>query len=663
VIAVSLFAEDSRRLRDRLRLLAGQVPWVELRLDRAPEDLDLAALRAEFPDLRFLAALRPLEPAARAERGAWLRRAADAGCDALDLPLGEEVPPWAARVRLVRSFHESEGAPADLAARLREGLSAARAGDLVKIVAWAGTAESAARVLPLYAMAPAGSLLAFAMGPGGAATRLWAPALGAPFTFACWPGEETAPGQMDWRTLSALLPARPDARAPLYGVIGRPVSHSLSPRLWSAAFRLERPPSASIYAPCAAGDLAAFLRAHSGARFAAFSVTAPFKEEAFRAAAQADPLAAACSAANFLLRENGGWRAFNTDGAAALDAAEAAGLRAPGPLLILGAGGAARAAAAEALRRGYAVTVAARRPEAARALVEDLRVLGTARACGIGEVDLAGAAGVIQATTLGSRGQPGNPAAALEFRAGAVVLDMVYEPPRTELLLQAQRQGAIAVEGLEMLVRQMIEQVRLARGIAPPLELLREDLRRAVRARAPDPRRALALIGPRASGKSALGVVVARSFGRRFLDADVELERRAGRPLAAWLSEDPRGFRAAEATLLPELLAESDAVVALGGGVVESAAARESLGEHGAVIWLHASVEEQARRRQGDRARPALTDLPLVQEIAQVQARRLPWYRACARLCVATDGDMQDAAARLLAAAAEIGLTPASLDR
>jgi shikimate dehydrogenase len=663
VLAVSLFAEDPRHLRDRLRLLAGQVQWVELRLDRAPPGLDLAALRAEFPELRFLAAFRPLAPAARAERGEWLRNAASAGCDALDLPLGEEVPLWAARVPLVRSFHESEGAPSDLAARLREGLSAARAGDLVKIVAWADTAESAARVFPLYEMAPAGSLLAFAMGPGGAATRLWAPAFGAPFTFACWPGEETALGQMDWRTLTALLPARPDARAPLYGVIGRPVSHSLSPRLWSASFRLERPPAASVYAPCAAGDLAAFLRAHSGERFAAFSVTAPFKEAALRAAAQADPLAVACGAANFLLRERGGWRACNTDGAAALDASEAAGLRAPGPLLILGAGGAARAAAAEALRRGYAVTVAARRPETARALVEDLRALGTARACGIGEMELADAAGVIQATTLGSRGQPGNPAAGRELRAGAVVLDMVYDPPRTEFLLQAQRQGAIAVAGVEMLVRQMIEQVRLARGSTPPLELLRDDLRRALRARASDPRRALALIGPRASGKSALGVVVARKLRRRFTDADVELARHANRPLAAWLSEDPHGFRAAEAALLPELLAESDAVVALGGGIVESAEARACLGEHAAVIWLHASVEEQSRRRQGDRTRPALTDLPLAQELIQVQARRLPWYRACARLCVVTDGDSEDATARLLAAAAEIGLTPASLDR
>jgi len=661
VIAVSLFAEKPRRLRARLRLLEERVPWVELRLDRAPPDLDLAALRAEYPALRFLAAWHPLEPARHAERAVALTRAAQAGFDAVDLPLGSPRLEGFPSLRVVHSFHEERGAPSDLAAVLTRALAAARApwsadGDLVKIVAWADHAEQAARVLSLYARAPRGALIAFAMGEGGGASRSWAPALGAPWSFASWPGEATAPGQLDWRTLLPLLPAHAEPDAPLYGVIGRPVTHSLSPRLWSAALRLERPDSGACYAACAASSLTEFLSAHEDARFAAFSVTAPFKEEAFRLAVAADPAATACRAANFLQRTTQGWRATNTDGPAALDAMDAAGLAPGSPLLLLGAGGAARGAAAEALRRGHSLTLAARNRAKAMALASDLAALGAIRVLEIGEPDWSAFAGVIQATTLGSNAQPGNPAAGQSFARRAIALDMVYEPERTAFLIQAEAQGAVAVGGVEMLLRQMQAQYRLARGTEPPLPALRDALARALRARSSDPHRALALIGPRASGKSTIGRALAERLGRAFLDADEEIERRHGRSIAEWLPSDAASFRAAEADLLIELLMTPDVVVALGGGVVEDATSRQSLADHGAVLWLHASPEEQERRRECEDLRPALSTLPRSEEIAQLHRRRLPWYRLCADRCVESVGDPESTLTEALHAARELGI-------
>jgi len=672
VIVLSLFAGSARALRDRLRLVEGQLPWVELRLDRAPAEFPLREVRAEFPGLRFLAAYRPLEAGAdaAAERARWLQAAAAAGFDALDFPLADPLPAWSAGRMRVHSFHEAPDAPADLEDALRRAQERAAPADLIKIVAWAEAAEDAARVLPLYAQAPRGRLLAFAMGPGGGATRTWAPGLGAPFTYACWPGEATAAGQLDWRELRRLLPqsCAPDAAtgaggAPLYGVLGRPVQHSLSPRLWSSGFRLEQPPASAIYAACAAHDLPAFLRAHADPRCAAFSVTAPFKEQALALADAADPVAQACGAANFLQRSGAGWKAFNTDGGAALDALTAAGLPAGAPLLILGAGGAARAAAAEALRRGHPLSLAARRAGQAEAVALALRPLGAIALLAPSAADPQLFAGVIQATTLGSRAQPGNPMAGRRFAPGAVALDMVYDPAATEFLAQAAAQGAVPVGGAEMLLLQMRAQYRLARGVELPLEPLRQDLEMALAERRRDPRRALALIGPRASGKSTLGVVLAQSLGRSFVDADDELARRAGRPLADWVREDLAGFRAAEAELLPDLLARRDAVVACGGGVVESAESRARLGAHGAVIWLHLSVAEQARRRADDRARPALTDRPLAEELELLQARRLPWYRACADRCVDTGGAPESAGEGLLAAAREMALTNGPFDR
>jgi shikimate dehydrogenase len=657
VIAVSLFAGDPRALRDRLRLLEGRVPWVELRLDRAALDFPLREMRADFPGLRFLAAFNPLTPGVSAERARRLQAAAEAGFDALDFPLEDALPAWSAGIMRVHSFHEAQGAPTELSDVLRRALARCEPQDLIKIVAWADAAEDASRVLPLYAQAPAGRLLAFAMGPGGGGTRVWAAGFGAPFTFACWPGEETAPGQLDWRELRRLLPENCQTNAQLYGVIGRPVQHSLSPRLWSRSFRLEQPPASALYAACAAQDLGAFLHAHAGPRFAAFSITAPFKEEALRLSSSADPLAQACGAANFLLREEKGWKAFNTDGGAALDALAQVGYFPPLPLLILGAGGAARAAAAEALRRHCPVTLAARRREQAEAVAEALRPIGSVRVLDLESVDPRVFAGVIQATTLGGRSQPGNPMAGRRFCPGAAALDMVYEPAETEFLIQAAAEGARPIGGAEMLLRQMVHQYRLARGTEPPLAPLRAELCQAQRERRPNPQRALALIGPRASGKSSLGIVVSQSLGRKFVDADLALAGRHGRVLADWLRQDPAGFRAAELELLPELLAQEGIVLACGGGIVESGPARALLSQHGAVIWLHASLEEQVRRRAQDRIRPALTQLPQAEEIALIQARRLPWYRECSDRCVETDGAPEAALARMLAAVRDLALT------
>jgi shikimate kinase len=207
-----------------------------------------------------------------------------------------------------------------------------------------------------------------------------------------------------------------------------------------------------------------------------------------------------------------------------------------------------------------------------------------------------------------------------------------------------------------MLLRQMLAQYRLARGVEAPVATLRAELAQALRERQPDPRRALVLIGPRAAGKTTLGRALATRLGRGFVDADEELERRSGRRIADWLPSDAPSFRAAEAALLIELLATPGVVVALGGGAVEDLESRRRLTAHGAVLWLHLDAAEQERRRADEHARPALSALPRAAEIAQLHARRLPWYRACADRCVETAGAVDSVLADALSAAAELGV-------
>ncbi|TAH39978.1 MAG: shikimate kinase [Planctomycetota bacterium] len=161
---------------------------------------------------------------------------------------------------------------------------------------------------------------------------------------------------------------------------------------------------------------------------------------------------------------------------------------------------------------------------------------------------------------------------------------------------------------------------------------------------------AIVLIGPRAAGKTTLGRRLAEQLGCDFVDADALLERRHGRTIADWLRADSAGFRRAEAALLGELLARSDAVVALGGGIVEDTECRNRLAAHPRVIALRAPVPELIARQRGS-DRPPLTELPPDQETAAVWKRRFPRYHeACRGRWVDTAGSEEQAYERLLAA-------------
>lgn len=159
----------------------------------------------------------------------------------------------------------------------------------------------------------------------------------------------------------------------------------------------------------------------------------------------------------------------------------------------------------------------------------------------------------------------------------------------------------------------------------------------------PDPRRGLALVGSRGSGKSTVGRLLAGRLGRPFVDADVELEARAGRSIGAIFAESGEAaFRDLEEDLLRDLVERGDgSVLATGGGVVIRPANREALKRLGFVAWLAADPAVLADRLRTDPAlatRPALTAAGTLGEIAEVLAARTPLYREVADVVIATEG-------------------------
>jgi shikimate kinase len=139
------------------------------------------------------------------------------------------------------------------------------------------------------------------------------------------------------------------------------------------------------------------------------------------------------------------------------------------------------------------------------------------------------------------------------------------------------------------------------------------------------------LVGLMGSGKTTVGKKVAKLIGQRFVDADVELEARTGRSVAAWFAEGEPVFRAAEAQLLQDLLDDPEPlVVGSGGGVVVTEANRQRLQEADVtVVYLHGTAEFLASRVQAKAHRPLLADDPLA-VLQQMYEQRDPWYREVA---------------------------------
>jgi len=157
----------------------------------------------------------------------------------------------------------------------------------------------------------------------------------------------------------------------------------------------------------------------------------------------------------------------------------------------------------------------------------------------------------------------------------------------------------------------------------------------------------LVLIGPRGSGKSAVGRGAAGLLGCAFLDTDALIEAR-GRTIAeVFAAEGEPGFRALERRVIRSLDPPDPAVVATGGGAVLDAANRAHLAGLGPVIYLHASPERLVARIAGS-DRPPLTDADPLEEMRRVLALREPLYRALADAVLDTDPLDLDAATRRL---------------
>lgn len=147
------------------------------------------------------------------------------------------------------------------------------------------------------------------------------------------------------------------------------------------------------------------------------------------------------------------------------------------------------------------------------------------------------------------------------------------------------------------------------------------------------------LIGPTGAGKSSIGNCLAKQLNKKFYDSDQEIVARTGVNIA-WIFdvEGESGFRQRETTIIDELTALKNIVLATGGGVILNSQNRKNLAENGLVIYLNVSLDEQLKRIEHDNVRPLLQNQARRQTLLSLKQQREAYYQEIADVTISTDG-------------------------
>jgi len=405
-----------------------------------------------------------------------LNKAAATGCQLVDVELqtavkckSEQIQKLRSRAGLILSFHDFRATK-----KLDETLEKMLAypADFYKVVSTATTLSDNVTVMKFLAReGDRHSVVSMCMGEQGIISRVLGVRAGSAFTFAAAAtGQETAPGQVSAQELRNIYRIETlDAATRVYGVVGDPIAHSLSPVIMNAAFRREN--VNAVFLALHAKTLKDLLTCVREIPIHGLSVTMPYKEAVLPHLDNTDSHTTKVGACNTVVRaQDGKLYGFNTDTAGVVRPLERRLNTLEGArILVLGAGGAARAAVFGLKERGSEVYILNRSLAPAKKLAHQ------AHARMVKRPDLKKLAFdvIINATPVGMGNSRETPLQDKEINA-RYVFDMVYDPGETRLLKLAKERGAQTIPGIEMFVHQAARQFEIWTGKPAPWdEMLR----------------------------------------------------------------------------------------------------------------------------------------------------------------------------------------------
>jgi len=243
---------------------------------------------------------------------------------------------------------------------------------------------------------------------------------------------------------------------------------------------------------------------------------------------------------------------------------------------------------------------------------------------------------IVNTTPVGMYPHPGaSPVKLSEFPSCRAALDLIYNPEKTAFLLEAEALGIPSVNGLTMLVAQAKESAEYF-GDKPLPDNIIDKTVSSLKAK----QRNLILVGMPGSGKSTIGKLLAEKTGRRFIDADAEIEKAAGMPIPSiFEKEGEEGFRKRETEILKKWGMEAGLVLATGGGCVTREENTPLLRQNGAIFWIKREIEDLPRD-----GRPLSKNA----DLTAMYAVRKPLYEAICDIAVLNDSSPKAVTERML---------------
>jgi len=474
LICACVTATDTESAIAEMRAVARYADIIEIRLDyiHAPS---VRAIAAEKPK-PLIATNRPSREMGKfegteEERLALLREADLAGFDYVDVEYDSLRDFGRPRLaRLIVSYHDFGETPADLDEIYKQLLQTDA--DVIKLVTFANALEDNLRIFRLLKSARKPTI-AFCMGELGLISRVLSIKFGGFLTFGSLAeGRESAPGQITIRDMKELYRLDAvNADTEIYGVIANPVAHSMSPAIHNAAFAATG--LNAVYLPFKVDDVVTFIRDFREIDVRGYSVTIPHKEAAIAAVDEVDSLVREIGALNTIVNRDGRLFGYNTDCVAAIRALEdrmGEGALKGKRVVLLGAGGSARAIAFGLKRKGVRLKILNRTVERGKRLAEEVGCEWGA----LDEIHSVEADVIINSTSVGMYPDVDRtPVPADVLKEGMVVFDIVYNPMRTRLLMEAEERGCLTVSGVDMFVNQAVAQFEMWTGRKAPVGLMR----------------------------------------------------------------------------------------------------------------------------------------------------------------------------------------------
>jgi 3-dehydroquinate dehydratase / shikimate dehydrogenase len=480
-VCVAIIGTTSAEMIEKASAVVKESPFLEFRLDYLEKPLAaLPKLKQFLTDNTAATAIATCRRAANggkftgnvAAEMEVLTKAATSGFHIVDLELESAESLKKADIQHLRETgvgliisHHDFNATKDLDAifaRIERF-----APDFVKIVPTAKSLfDNVTLIRFLERMNDHTNIIGICMGDAGIISRVLGVRAGSAFTFAAaTPGEETGPGQIAARTLIETYRIdHVDAATKVYGVAGNPIKSSLSPIMMNTAFRRET--VNAVYLALQTTRLSDLLKLVHEIPIQGVSITMPLKEEILPHLEQTDPLSAKIGAVNTIRLLDGKLYGFNTDVAGIVLPLEKRLSLRGAKVLVLGAGGAARAAVFGVRDRGAEVFILNRTPETAQKLARQSGSKTIKKdALSKTSFDV-----IINATPVGMAGNKTPNILEPKDLNTKLVFDLVYNPLETPLLRMARQQSINIITGVEMFVQQGARQFEIFTGKPAPEE-------------------------------------------------------------------------------------------------------------------------------------------------------------------------------------------------